>query len=134
MQRYIGQVQFYLTNGNCWVDLYIVSREERGNSKFIFLITLTPLVAFLIFSFIWSKKLSLELRNKPRCFWILSLLTGTFMSSLLVKTHIIIIILPVYWVSFFHVFDLWSNDYIGFSLFIKYGNILLTVLVDPRYK
>ena len=52
MQRYIGQFQFYLTNWNFWVDhelhrrsrdevwqIYIVSREERGNNKLIFLIT-----------------------------------------------------------------------------------------------
>ena len=47
------------------IYIFIASQEEHGNSKFIFLITLTPLVALLILSFIWSKKLNLESRNKP---------------------------------------------------------------------
>ena len=51
-------------------DLYIVSREDHSNNKFIFHITLILLVAFV--SFIWSNKLSFESRSKLRFFWIFS--------------------------------------------------------------
>ena len=34
-------------------DLFILKMEDRGNNKFIFLIMLIPLVAFLIFSLIF---------------------------------------------------------------------------------
>ena len=74
MHRYIGQFQFYqkslgliinyiaVSRWGLMNDLYIVSGEESGNSTFIFLITLTPLVAFLFFSFIRSKKLSFRIK------------------------------------------------------------------------
>ena len=39
MQRYIGQIQFYLTNGNCWVDhkLHRRSRDEVWQMIYILL-------------------------------------------------------------------------------------------------
>ena len=60
-----------------WQMIYILSTSLYN--KFIFLITLTHLVAFLIVSFVWSKKLSLESRNQLTCFWMFSLTTGTLL-------------------------------------------------------